>query len=1132
MKKKWNYGGCRCPIIATKLFRIMKLTTFLMVIMLVHATAAGYSQMARLTLTGKNVALGEVFKQIEEQSEFSFFYNVRQVDLDMRVDVNFENQLVEKILNDVLSETNLTFSVNNRLIVIHQKNLTEKTLSELQQPQNMVGGKVTDERGNPLPGVTVAVKGKTQGTVTDVNGNYSLSNVQPDAVLVFSFVGMKMQEIAVAGKKVIDIALAEDAIGIEEVVAIGYGTAKKSDLTGSVSTLQGQKIAERNTSQVSTALQGAVAGLLVTRSSSAPGAKADLLIRGITSINGSSPLIIVDNVPSDLSLVNPDDIEDISVLKDAASASIYGARAASGVILITTKRAKENELSLNYSYEYGLNYPTSRIQNVGIQRYLEMVNELRYNDNPGNGLYQTYTQDQVDNWVEKNISDPDNYPITNWYDVMVKEVTPKQNHTLSLTGGSKNVKTKASLRYDKEDGLFKVGSNEKYEHYILRVNNDFAISKQLSASLDINVKYAITSEPSRSGIWSQIRTMPSIYPYKWENGGLAQFKNGYNIYGWITEGGTLQRKFANLGGKLTVNFTPLKGMKITAIASPNFSYSNSKRFVKQCGPVAMDDPNTIIGNFAGYENTKLTEGRNNNNDLTTQLIAVYSNSIGKHNFNLMAGNENYHFFQEALSASRDKYELKEYPYLNVGPRTIIDNSGSGSEFAYRSFFGRLMYNYADKYLIQGNIRFDNSSRFAPDYRLGVFPSVSVGWVLSNESFLKDYSNISFLKLRASLGSLGNERIGNYPYQATLEFHSSLFYDTPASSLPTFYNSAAQTTYAINDISWETTTSYDLGIDAYFFNNRLRFVGDYYKKTTKDMLLTLDIPAFVGFEKPSQNAGKMFTNGVDFELAWNDHKGDWGYGISANLSNFVSKMGNLGGTQFLGDKVKFEGSEFDEWYGYLSDGLFLTQEDLDNSAKVNSNIKVGDVKYRDITGPDGVPDGVISPEYDRVLLGGSLPRCTYGGNLFASYNDWDISLSFQGVGSQNTRLTSPMIMPMRDDWGDIPAIIDNNYWSSFKTDEENEKAKYPRLTNTNKSTNIVMSDFWMFNGRYFRLKNATLGYTVPALITKKININSIRLYISGSDLFCLHGYPSGWDPERNGDSYPITTTLLFGASINF
>ncbi|MCS3070409.1 TonB-dependent receptor [Bacteroides thetaiotaomicron] len=344
--------------------------------------------------------------------------------------------------------------------------------------------------------------------------------------------------------------------------------------------------------------------------------------------------------------------------------------------------------------------------------------------------------------------------------------------------------------------------------------------------------------------------------------------------------------------------------------------------------------------------------------------------------------------------------------------------------------------------------------------------------------------------------------------------------------------AAQQKYAVRDISWETTESWDIGLDANFLDNRLHFSADYYRKNTKDMLLALEIPHFIGYDNPEVNAGNMHTTGYDIEVGWRDKVGDFTYSISANLSDFTSKMGNLNGTQFLGNQVKMEGSEYNEWYGYVSDGLFLTQEDVDKSPKLNNSVKVGDIKYKDISGPDGVPDGVISPEYDRVLLGGSLPHYMFGLTFNAAYKGWDFGLTLQGVGSQKSQISAAMIEGLRDNWLNFPTILDGNYWSPKNTDEQNATAKYPRLTRTNRDANFCMSDYWLYNGRYIRLKNLSVGYTLPKAWTTKACMNTVRLYVSGSDLFTISNAPKGWDPEVSTEGYPITTSLIFGVSINF
>lgn len=998
--------------------------------------------------------------------------------------------------------------------------------------QHEVSGTVTDNEGEPVVGASVRVKGSQTGTLTDIDGHYIIKANDGD-VLTFNFIGFKPYEVKVTGQSKIDVILNPDSEVLDEVVVVGYGTVKKKDLTGSVSNLKGELVTDRHTTQLTNALQGAIAGVQVTRSNGQPGASGSILIRGVTTIKDQGPLIIVDGIPVDnIDDVNANDVENITVLKDAASAAIYGSRAASGVVLITTKRADESRMNITYNFEYGLEIPTSQPKQVKFQRYLEMVNEMKYNDNPVGGWYQEYSQDDIEHWVERNAVDPDNYPITDWYDLMVKGSAPRQSHVVNLTGGSKKVKTRATLSYDKTEGLFKDAEN-RYERFMFRVNNDYNFNKFISAHIDVNVKHSETTKPEFTSIWTAIFNYSPAYQPVWTNGGMGDVKSGSNPYGRLVEGGNIKGKTTKVGGKVSIDITPIKDLKIQAIAAPNLTYASTKTFVKAVPYNPQDDPTVISGYLSDHDNTNLTEERANSHSMTAQALVTYIKKFGKHDLNVMLGCESYYYFHESLSASSSHFELDQYPYLSAGNDQYDKNDGTAYENAYRSYFGRVMYNFDDKYLFQFNIRRDGSSRFHRDYRWGTFPSVSAGWVISQEKFMRGISPkaLTFLKVRGSWGRLGNERIGNYPYIALMDFTSALMYSGMDVTSATFYKGAAQIQYAMRDISWETTESYDIGLDARFLNNRLTFGFDWYRKNTKDMLLELEIPKYVGFANPEQNAGRMATHGYDIELGWNDRIGDVIYSIGFNFSDYVSKMKDLKGKVFTGDKVRMAGSYYDEWYGYIADGIFQTEEELAKSAVINSTTAVGDIRYRDISGPDGEPDGVIS-EYDKVLLGNSLPRYLYGGNISVQWKGFDFSCAFQGVGKQNVRMTEAMVQPFKNNWGAIPGILDGNYFSSLNTEEQNLHAKYPRLTYINRESNNAMSTFWMFNGRYFRMKNMTLGYTLPASLTKKVYVDRLRFYVTGNDLFCIHNYPTGYDPERTYNQYPLTKSVVFGFNINF
>ncbi|MEJ5995254.1 TonB-dependent receptor [Pedobacter sp. Du54] len=994
--------------------------------------------------------------------------------------------------------------------------------------QIQVTGKVTDNLGAAIPGVTVTIKGTTNAVVTDGKGVYMLPKVDGNAVLVFSSLGMKMQEVKVGNRNTIDISLDSEAFSLNEVVAIGYGVTKKKDLTGSVATVSGETLAKRATTQVSQALQGTMPGVTVTRSNSEPGASASIRVRGITTIGDSSPLVIVDGVPvNSMDDINPDDIEDISVLKDAASASIYGARAAAGVVIITTKRAKSNQVNIDFTTNFGFDAPTAFPETVGVQRYMQMINEFSWNDagNVVGGEYSLYPKNDIENWLTLNQTNPNRYPNTNWIDLIVKDRAPRFSQNISFSGSSGKVKTFASLNYENVDALY---AHRNYERTMARVNNSIDISNKFTANVDFSFNYVVRKSPSVNPIWDAQR-YPAAFAATWADGRIASGQNGSNAYAALEYGGFNNSTVSRVNGRISLQYKPINDLSFTAVVSPYFTNSKGKQFTKQIPYYSDLDPTLRLGYIAGYATTFLSESRDDGKTFTKQFLANYDKKIGSHTISTLAGYEDYTSFSESLGARADNYTLTNFPYLDLGPLNYTSNNGNAVETAYRSYFGRINYDYKKRYLLQANIRYDGSSRFHPDFRWGTFSSGSVGWVVTEEDFMPKSKILSYLKFRASWGQLGNERIGNYPYQSSIGYSNALFYqgNTVVSA-----TTAAQFAYAIQDISWETTETTNLGFDATFFTNRLSLTADYFQKKTKDMLLELEIPDYMGFENPNQNTGLMTTKGWDAQLSWKDKIGKFGYSATVNISDSKSKMGNLGGTVFTGTQITREGSEFNEWYGYRSNGIYQNAEEITSSAKLYKNVKPGDIRYVDISGPNGVPDGIISPDYDRVQLGGSLPRYVFGGIINLDYSGFDLSLAFQGVGKQNARLAEQVVKPFNSSWTNPPAIIDGKYWSVYNTPEQNLSAQYPRLSYTSgENNNYVMSDYWMINGAYFRLKNVVLGYTFPSALTSKLKIDRVRLFASATDLFSVDNYPKGWDPEVAYNTY-ISKTFNFGLSVKF
>lgn len=1072
----------------------------------------------QLTFKKQDISLADVVQEIEQETTLRVYTNK---DLNLKSPLLLPNRRIalKDLLEVLKTDQGIIYSLNNNLLSLKKQN-TEKSNVLLAK------GKVIDKQELTLPGAIVTNLNTKKSVSTDLEGHFEIEANTND-VLEFSYIGF--DKIALKPSQNMIVQLQDSNSNLDEIVVIGYGTVKKKDLTGSVGQVNGELIEQRNTVQLSQALQGQLSGVSVTRNGSGAGSKATIKVRGITTIGNSDPLIVVDGVVrDDIDEVNSNDVQDITVLKDAAAASIYGSRAAAGVILITTKRAKNNEFNFTYKGDYGTEKATAIPQPVDYRRYMQMINEMSWNDagNPTNGQHGIYSEEMINNWGSNNQKNPNLYPITNWQDILLKETASKERHSFTLSGGDKRINSRASIDYENIDALYAV---ENFKRIMTRINNSIKVNDYISGDLDVSYNSTKQESPNINPLWEAMRYAP-IYAATWTDGRIAEGKSGSNAYANLYYGGSKKHFSDKIYGRVVLNITPIEDLKISFVLAPQMSFNRRKNFTKKLEYFDAEDPTRYAGLIAGNTNTSLVENRNESKQLTKQFIANYAKSLGKNDINLMLGYEDNYTSVESQGASASNMELSNFPYLDLAPIDYMINSGNKYETAYRSYFGRVIYSYADKYHFQGNIRRDGSSRFHKNYRWGVFPSFSVGWTISNEEFMQKQNVFSFLKLRGSWGTLGNERIGNYPYQSSIDFSSTLFYtdDQVVSKL-----TAAQVQYAIQNISWETTESIDFGADMYFLNNRLSLTVDYYKKKTKDMLLELEIPAFIGYANPQQNAGTMNTEGWDFDLAWRDQINDFKYSIGFNLSDSRTKMGNLNGRIVMnGSQIIREGSSYNAWYGYVSDGLYQSAEDVKNSPKLVDSVKPGDIKYKDISGPDGVPDGKISPDYDRVELGESLPRWFYGGNIQMEYKGIELALAFQGVAKQTSLLTEQQMRPFQSSWTSPMQEIDGQYWSPYNTEEQNMNAKFPRLSHVSaESNNYKMSDFWLINGAYFRIKNITLAYNFPQKLIKPLTLDKIRVYMSLNDFFTISNFPKGFDPESAYNTY-VSKSIHFGASINF
>lgn len=1114
-----------------QLFYVFLIQVFAMQLLLATTSKSQKLEEISVQLLVENVSLQQVLDQISQKTDFIIGYETRLVNKDKKYTFVSKGDNFEQLLLEIAQKAEVKFKrINNKLLVSKDpRNTTEKKIEEVVEVD--ITGQITDENGEGLPGASIIVKGTTNGTTSDLDGNYQL-NTETDAVLVISFVGYKTQEVTVGNRSVLDVAMQLDAEQLEEIVVVGYGTQQKKDLTGAMSSVKGEEITNRQTFQVSEALQGAVAGVTVTRNSSAPGATSQIRVRGITTFNTNDPLVVIDGIASDgINDINPEDIESITVLKDAASASIYGSRAAAGVIVVTTKRGPQSRSGqINYSFDYGFNSPTELPEYVDHIRYMELWNE----HTPG-----FYSDDFISSYNSNNLQNPDQYPVTDWWDVIMTESSTRQRHNLSFSNGNENIQTRASFSYMTEDAIHPF---RDYERITARVNNNIKINKVLSGLFDVAYKRTNVNTPNYGGTVSNARAFPGIYDNVREDGLFALGKSdGANPYASLYGQGKNQDAYNSITARIGFDLKPIEGMKISAILSPAFDFNKTKNFQNsyQQFDVGADVPTS------NGSRDKLSEVRTEQLIMTKQFLLDYGKSFGNHNLSVLMGYEDRFEDYEYLMASREGFDLNTLPYLSMGSEELRDNNGWAYEYGLRSYLGRLKYDFNNKYLLQFNFRADGSSRFASNNRWGYFPSVSAGWVLSEESFFGENPTLSFLKLRASYGSVGNERVSGsnsdsfkwWPYQALIDFRPSLFYNGNAVVSQT---AGAQQTYAVRDIVWESTTTLDVGADFMFFNDKLTSSFDYFIKNTDDILMVLDIPNYMGYVDPVTNVGEIKVKGWDFEANWRDRIGEVSYSIGFNISDTKSKVIDIKDREDLthdgGTKISIEGREMQEWFGFQSKGLFQTQDEVDNGA-VFGNQGPGDVQYIDQltvdTDNDGIPDqadGVINEE-DKVPLGGTLPRYIYGGNIGAQYKGFDFGLVFQGVAKQNRRLENIQVTPFREGFKNVPSMIDNNYWSPNNTEAQNLAAQYPRIQLLD-GDNYQVSDYWMISGAYMRIKNINFGYSIPAVLAEKLKVSKMRFYVSLKDFFTLNKYPTGWDPEVDATSYPITKTTMLGVNVTF
>jgi TonB-linked SusC/RagA family outer membrane protein len=1120
MKKKVSSCLTNHPLLQKTLL-LMKLSlAFLFLFLQVSANVRSQD---KLTLAEKGISWVQFFDLLQKKSNYTFVYKDDALPKTEKIDVSAVDRTVPQILDNVLQHSPLSYQVlANHLIVVTPR------LPEAGDVR--ISGKVLSAAGDPLPGASVNVKNSTAGTRTDIGGNFSLT-VPEEAILVVSYVGYQQQEVPVTGRTQFTIVLQTVPGNMNEVVVIGYGTARKKDLTGAVSVISSSDINDIPVGGIDQILQGKAAGVIVTQSTGAPGDAPTVRIRGLGTINNNDPLYVIDGVPikDGLASISPNDIESMSVLKDAASATIYGARASNGVVLVTTKKGRPGKPRLTLNGYSGVQTPGHYVKMADTKQYVNAFNIAATNDGrapiPAGML--------------------DTLPDVDWQKATLRNAS-QNNVQLAVSGGNENTQYFVSGTYLNQKGMI---PNSSYDRFNLRTSVTSTVSKFFKMGVNLNLAYYKKREVGSSGDgfgngnpgasvmrYALFRTPAT--PVRDKDGNFIDLPNLPGFFGDglnpVGLAANTDRNFYNYSvlGDAFIEITPVKNVKLRSDIGTNFLIQDYKQFFPTWGSATrlQNSPNSL----AQYSANELNYNWTN--------TASYHWSKDEHVVDLLAGAEAVANDTRQLSASRQQFvnQGSTFQYLDNGTLNQL-NGGNESHWSLFSLFGRVNYAYNDKYLGSFIFRRDGSSRLGSDNRYGNFFAGAVGWRIDKEKFMENVKSVSMLKLRASIGQLGNQEIGNYPYVTTIG--SSAYYPFGDVSAPSYTIIAEGNP----NVKWETSTQKDAGIDLGLFNNALTVVIDYYEKRTSNMLLSVPVPSSAGSAgSPTENAGNVLNRGFEFEVAWHRQiNKNWHFDISANLATVHNEVTSLaGGKPIPAGRIDNNvyatlttvGQPIGEFYLLKDDGIFQTPLEVFTHAYQGAGIQPGDVKFRDIN-----HDGVID-QNDRVYAGSPIPKFTYGFTGDVSFKQFDLSLFFQGVSGN--KVYNQILTDIEGFYRpfNITERIATKSWNGAGSSNE-----FPRLSWSGAQNNKQPSTRFLENGSYLRLKNLQLGYTLPGAVMSRMRLSSIRVFASIQNVFTITKY-TGLDPEMAtsansiGDgvkavgidwgTYPSARTFTGGININF
>lgn len=979
------------------------------------------------------------------------------------------------------------------------------------------GSVVTKTDQEPLIGVSVLEEGTNNGAITDLNGNFSIKVAGSDSKLTISYIGYKTQKVT--ARDGITVELEEDNLVLAETVVVGFASQKKVNLTGAVASVDSKSLENRGLTSVALGLQGTMPGVTIVNRSGQPGLDdggTSIRIRGTGTFNTASPMIVVDGLESTLYDLDPNDIESISVLKDAASAAIYGSKAANGVILVTTKRGKAGKATLRYNATFGWQSPTSMPNYVNSADYARLTNEARANE----GLSPLYTDEDIR--LFEDGSDPYGHPNTDWIGLLYDQSGFQMTHNLNMSGGNESTRYMVSLGYQDQTGIIR---NVSKNQYSMRVNLDTDFSKHLEGSFSMAYSRQDIDLPTNphndtfEEVFRVVNRISPMVPYKNEDGSYGYIGDG-NPIAWLDSDALNKTTRNNLLMSASLKYNILDGLSLKGVVGYKFYY----------GETRDDNKSVKYTDTFTHGIDKKWERDMRDDRVTADVLLDYHKTLAQsHTIGVLAGFHSELYRYRELYAYREIFPNNELTDLNAGGTANMNNSGYTRELSMLSWFGRVNYDYKGRYLFEANVRYDGSSRFAAGNRWGVFPSVSAGWRISEEPFFEKWRNtFDNLKLRASWGKLGNQDVGSYyPTISTLSLGKN--YPFGGTITPGAYTENA----ANPNLKWEVTTTWGVGLDMTLLRG-LDVTVDYYNKTTSDILMIVSTPINYALSNYYANVGKVSNKGVEISATYRGTAGQVSYHVGGNVAFNNNKIESMGSvleqisTSESYSSIMRTGEAMNSFYGYVAKGYFQSQEEIDNYCKtynIGYTPKPGDLKYEDANG-----DGVLDAN-DRQVLGSWDPGVTFGFNLGASWKNFDFTANFQGAADVKGYIGMEGIGYIN---GDVakPTTIWLDHWTP-----ENRDAKTPRLIQGYAGWSMpnTTSSFWTQNATYLRLKTLQVGYTVPKSILGKLGISDMRVFYSGENILTFTGFMDGYDPEApagNGNYYPQTRTHSFGINLTF